>query len=272
MARKTQVRLQWRFLFRVVVIVAVLVAAVSVSAMTLRSLRQQQREMYLRHRALKIRAATYGMEDRLGGSLPARVYLDDAGRLLFSWRFVLLATLDEYCPIRDSTKPWSDPVNEEAVAIGNMFFCLPYLSDKTSPANEDCHGNTAVVTGPGTAFEDGKHYRYQELPLRLILVVEVADSGGHWAEPGDLDIRDLPTTTTEGPEGDGFLVAFVDHQVWFLRNNVPVAVLKEFMTIDTARNAKREELLGPYGQEITPLASLRVEERHQLRFLLPGTR
>ena len=79
-------------------------------------------------------------------------------------------------------------------------------------------------------------------------------SGVPWPAPGDFDVRTMPQTISASDgEGissrcpGGFHVIFGDRQVWFLSNEIPFAVLKEFFTTDGAEKHDRETVLGPYA-------------------------
>jgi hypothetical protein len=80
----------------------------------------------------------------------------------------------------------------------------------------------------------------------VILFVEVAHSGVHWMEPGDITLEGMADSIREGLDGDGFHVAFADGEVWFLSRDVPMANLRPFFTLDGARKHDREDILGPY--------------------------
>jgi len=64
--------------------------------------------------------------------------------------------------------------------------------------------------------------------------------------PGDLDVRNVPASITEGLDGRGVYVAFADLSVWYLRKDVPLEDLKKFFSIEGARKYDRDKLLRPY--------------------------
>lgn len=114
-----------------------------------------------------------------------------------------------------------------------------------------------AVTGPGTAFGDGKHERphsLNEMDADTLLVVEVRNSGLHWMAPGDFDIRTMPRTIN-APNGRGissrhragFYVIFADNAVWCLSHETPFEELEKFFTIESAKRHDREEVLRPYA-------------------------
>ncbi|MBN2024231.1 MAG: hypothetical protein JW809_15720 [Pirellulales bacterium] len=95
--------------------------------------------------------------------------------------------------------------------------------------------------------------KVEELPPDLIVLVETRNSGVHWMEPGDLDVRTMPRTidAADGKGisanfGDRVHVAFADGTVWALSTDVPFATVEKFLTIDSAKRHDRDVLLGPY--------------------------
>ncbi|MEK6250060.1 MAG: hypothetical protein N2C12_17885 [Planctomycetales bacterium] len=113
--------------------------------------------------------------------------------------------------------------------------------------------NVSVVTGPDTPFDESRTQDLKEMDEDTIILVEVRDSGVHWAQPWDLDLRTMPSeinpTNGTGISGNfdgGFFVGFADGKVWFLDNDIPFDQLKPFLTLSGARELDREEVLEPY--------------------------
>ncbi len=142
----------------------------------------------------------------------------------------------------DYRASWMDPANRWLVRSPNHAYCFSEGGDST----QRLHTNMVAITGPGTAFEEGRTSRISDLTSDLIMVIEIADSGIHWAEPGDLHIDDVPESITSGLDGDGVCVLFVDGVASYLRSDVPLADLKKFFTVESAKKHDREKVLGPY--------------------------
>ena len=116
--------------------------------------------------------------------------------------------------------------------------------------------NILAITGPGTAFGDGKELPMatKNVPPQTILCVETRASGVPWPAPGDFDIRTMPQTIC-GLDGKGissrnaggFHVTFADGRVWLLSDKAPFETLKEFFTTAEAGKHNRERLLGPFA-------------------------
>ena len=175
--------------------------------------------------------------------LPPAVRRDELGRPLCSWRL----QIDPYLQARmlgiDFSDRWDDPANRYLTTRPHWIYCRYPHRDLP----ECLHTNVVAVTGPGTAFEEGRACRVDEIPADTILVVEVPCFDAHWAEPGDLDVDHVPESIADGPYGDGICVVFADGAVWYLSPDVPVADLKKLFTIEGAKRYVREHLLGPYG-------------------------
>jgi hypothetical protein len=173
--------------------------------------------------------------------LPPAVLRDEMGRPLSSWRFQLVPFLEAIMMAYDHDDRWDAPVNRWLYTSWSDYYGWPpkkHLAAATT--------NVVAITGPGTAFEEGKVVRLPELDRDTILAIEIAETDILWMEPGDISIDEVPESLVRGIEGDGVTVVFADGNVWFLRADVPLADLKKFFTIDGAKKHNREALLGPY--------------------------
>ncbi|MBN2295633.1 MAG: type II secretion system protein [Pirellulales bacterium] len=182
--------------------------------------------------------------------------VDSSGKAIHRWRFQLVPyfeRLPTYPPAVevnwDPSVHWDDPMHSRLRKYPG-FFCRFSGVDKTAPSET----RTVAITGPGTAFEDGKTYKLEELPNDLIIIVETRNSGFHWMEPGDLDIRTMPRTIDAADGrgiaaniGDRFHVIFADGSVWQLSTDVPFEEIEKFLTIDGAKRYDRDEVLGDYA-------------------------
>ena len=190
------------------------------------------------------------------GQFPAANGVDSSGKPINSWRFQLVPYLEqlpkgpgELIVNYDTNVPWDDPMHSRLGTYFVGFFCNFPGVDAVDPPET----RIIAITGPGTAFEDGKTYTPEELPDDLIIVVETRNSGFRWMEPGDLDIRTMPRTI-DARDGRGiaanigrrFHVIFADGLVWELSTDVPFEDIGKFLTIDAAKQHDRNEVLGPY--------------------------
>lgn len=184
------------------------------------------------------------------GRLPPAVHLDQSGRAISSWRFQLCPnlirfrsdTLGGYQPVLNA--PWDSPANK-------LLRDAVWVVFSQRPRGKLAQTNVMAITGPGTAFDEGRPWAMDELPADTILLAEVRDSGVHWMAPGDLDIRTMPRKIGD-PRGisgvvrGGFHVGFADLSVWCLRDDTPFAAVEKFFTIEGAAAHDRESVLGPH--------------------------
>lgn len=176
--------------------------------------------------------------------LPPAVRRDKAGRALCSWRYQVFPFLFGSMmtlPAPDFGEPWDSPTNRYWASQGFRFYCW---SPKGSP--EQLHTNVLAITGSRTPFDKDREIGFKDMNGGTILLVEVAHSGIHWMEPGDISLEQIPSLLTQGAEGDGFHVLFADGEVWFLSPDVPVSELKNLCTIEGAKKHDREQVLGRY--------------------------
>jgi hypothetical protein len=144
-------------------------------------------------------------------------------------------------PAPDYGKPWDSPANEFWANFWMPVYCW---SGENSP--ERLQTNVVAITGPGTPFGEEK-LRIHDMSPHTILLVEMAHSGIHWMAPGDLSVDDMCPSLVKGVDGDGFLVAFPNGEVWFLSADVPLENVKKFCTIEGAKKYNRDEVLGRYA-------------------------
>jgi hypothetical protein len=176
--------------------------------------------------------------------LPSACRCDANDQPLSSWRYTLLPYLGKHGRPVYFDQPWKSDDNQKWAKWKAWYYCYD-ADDSFTVLNT---GVVAVV-GSGTAFEKGKTLRLRDLDGDTILIVESRNSGLHWMEPGDLDIRDLPVRigpankrSIWGNTSLGVMVGFADQEVWFLRNDTPMDVLKVFFTVQGAKQNDRDVL------------------------------
>jgi prepilin-type processing-associated H-X9-DG protein len=119
-------------------------------------------------------------------------------------------------------EPWDGPHNRElskGITLSALVFQCPHRRwrDGTSVSY-------LALAGPGTAWPGAtgsKPADFRHGPANTILLVEVAASGISWAEPRDLDIRELLSATSGlRPSSNhgrgGFHALFADGSVRYL--------------------------------------------------------
>jgi len=222
----------------VLLVVGILVGLVPVIRDARRAARSTQHTNDLK----QIGLAIHNFED-WNKRLPPAVRRDKAGRTLSSWRFYILPFVEGIMMETHYDKRWDDPANRWFSSHPFHVYCWSWEND----VPESLNTNVVAITGPGTAFNGDRPIRIQDIPPNTILAIEIAESGIHWMEPGDLPIDQVPDSITQGMEGDGVHVLFADASVWILRPDVPLEDLKKFFTIEGAKRYDRDQILGPYA-------------------------
>ncbi len=184
---------------------------------------------------------------------------DPESEPLYSWRFTVIPFVASYKMRPIFKEPWNSPAHAQWRTVPQPYAYDGWgqgVADERDSANVPTITRAFAITGPGTAFGDGKTEKPRslaEIDADTIIVVEVANSGLHWMAPGDFDIRDMPQTIND-PLGrgissrhkDGFHVVFSDGTVWYLSNRIPFTSLAKFFTVEGARSNDRQTILGPY--------------------------
>lgn len=163
------------------------------------------------------------------------------GTPLYSWRFAEYLTWQVPLP---HDLPWSAEEYQYARELDLFMFCQEGTVETF----------VFAMAGPDTAFDSNNRPLVKNLPEDLILFADVYQSNTHWMQPGDFNVETLPDQiNVPGGLGSenyrGFMVSFVDGQIWWLEDETPVELVKRFCTITGARKADRS-LLEPYCRGI----------------------
>jgi hypothetical protein len=198
--------------------------------------------------------------------LPPPTITDPDGRPLYSWRFGTVALnlnaqmhVGFYGQTARLDKAWDSPENRR-------YHSAPYSDLPGGPAEQidatrpGGKARFVAVVGPGTAFDDAKRWKFEELPGDVLLVVEATGCPVHWMQPGgDVDVRTVPrqigVVGGVGPAADGgreFYVAFADGSIRLLRSDVPFETLAKFFPVTAAGPRDRDADLGPYTVKSWP--------------------
>lgn len=178
-----------------------------------------------------------------GGKMPSPTF----GPHDLSWRYAILPLVDHSAIFHDyhRDKPWNDPANFKFAQTRIPIFVCP-----TNPTPRDAQGRFytayALLTGPGTAYDQSEPRKLEELPNGLtqtILVVEACGANIVWNEPRDLDVdRDriqvnVPKESIQtgggwvsSQHGNEINVAFADGSAKTISANIDPDVLKALAT------------------------------------------
>lgn len=160
-----------------------------------------------------------------------------------SWRSNCDIVNDQGTQHKNSPTPSRVPWNERSMNCPEPF--LPFCWKKNR-SSKNLVTNIMTIKGTGTITDLLLNGRYNENDQRqdeLICFIEVDNTCIHWAQKGDLDINNLPQNLSTGVDGIGVTVRFRDGEIWYLRKNVPISILKQFMTIDGVMQHRRDELI-----------------------------
>ena len=190
------------------------------------------------HANLRNIALALIMYEQDHGTLPPPYTVDADGNRLHSWRTLILPYLEETMlksKIRMS-EPWDSPHNSQFHdEIVRIYQCPGDFSTPTQTSY-------VAVTGPNTAWatNDAKDAdSYPEGGSNTILVVEMDNTGIHWMEPRDLDIKRMNfqvnavsgrCVSSNHPRGAN--VALVDASVKLLDDTVTPEELKAMLVVE----------------------------------------
>jgi prepilin-type processing-associated H-X9-DG protein len=169
-------------------------------------------------------------------TFPPAYIPDENGQPMHSWRVLILPFL-EYGHLNrqyDFNEPWDSPSN---LAVTQQV--IPVFQCPSAPEPDPMHTNYMVITGPNTIFDGSKACGIRDITdgtSNTILVVEVTGQGVHWAEPVDLDARQLQIGINAGTGNEisskhpgGANVAFADGSVQFIRQGINPQTLQNLI-------------------------------------------
>jgi hypothetical protein len=213
--------------------------------------RHRELEQRIRNNFLQIELGLLNHEDARRARVPS-VLTEVDGNELSSWRWQVVPYMEQLPNdgsfTFDLKARWDAPINKDPRNVPHQIYCWG-LGDKSS------HTSVFAIAGPEAAFEP-RHWNQPgprgEVPANCILVMEVADSKTHWMQPGDYDVTKLLAATgrlgdtVKGLLKDRIHILFADGEVWALSPDMPIDVLKPFLTITAAKAADRDQQLAPY--------------------------
>jgi hypothetical protein len=214
------------FLFGAVifVLIALLIPAT-------RDARGAARRTQCKNNLKQIGLALYNYHDEYG-SFPPAYTVDSNGRMLHSWRTLLLPYLDhdQFYRQIDFSKPWYDPVNATAFnAAVDVFQCR----STEMPTN---HTIYLGVSGPNCCFRDDKPTTFTDIEDGMsytLMVVEVPQNRTvPWMSPQDADealILGIDKDSKVSHTG-GIQAAMADGSVRFISSNINRVTLRALLT------------------------------------------
>ncbi|MGD9126459.1 MAG: DUF1559 domain-containing protein, partial [Planctomycetia bacterium] len=163
----------------------------------------------------------------------------------YSWRVSILPFIEQN-QIHDQfdrEASWDSPQNKIIADTDIYLFHCP--SCENSPP---CTTNYVLVTGPGTAWDGDKVHTLDDLsyPEQTLILIEVADTDIHWAEPRDLKIDDIDPRFLD-EEGNfkcnhpGFVIgAFADGHVEKIPQDQIMEALQKWSQVEQEKREREE--------------------------------
>jgi hypothetical protein len=163
-------------------------------------------------------------------SFPPAYTTDAEGRRLHSWRTLILPFMehvDLYNSI-DLSKPWDDPVNQQAAATSVEYYSCPSSGEHASNRT-----SYQVVVDPASAFPGETTRQIRNFADGLgntLIVVETPDSMAvPWMSPEDCDLQEF-LSYTQAHHTHGFNVAMGDGAVRFIADSAAPEVRRAMVT------------------------------------------
>ncbi len=125
------------------------------------------------------------------GTFPPAYVLNERGKRIHGWRGLLLEMMEQQSINYDLSKPWDS--QDEGVAVSHVvqFICPRHA--KLRPAAPPWTDYLAVA-GNSTAWPGADSVSLDEIKDdhdTTLLLIEIADSSVHWADPRDIDLEKL---------------------------------------------------------------------------------
>jgi hypothetical protein len=179
------------------------------------------------------------------GHFPSVYTFNQSGKPVFSWVFPLLPYF-EYKSVYNQLKknePWDCPQNKQI--FDQTYFQLYHCPSVNRNDNRESINYIALI-GPATVWRDEGNVKFSDLPdggSHTVALVEVADSGKHWAEPFAVTVDNLleNTRTSKGvrissyhPSGVPILTA--DGEFHVLPTHMPLSLWRRILNGEVSAN------------------------------------
>jgi hypothetical protein len=169
-------------------------------------------------------------------TFPPTALTSKDGKPLLSWRVAILPYLDQEALYKEFhlDEPWDSEHNKALIAKMPAVY--------RSPAQKAGAGKTTYLAPRGATGPKGGEVKYGVLGVPIkevtdgtsntIMVVEMNDEAAvEWTKPGDLDVDPKqPLKGLIGHYEQGFLAAFADGSVRFIRGTVKAETLNALFT------------------------------------------
>ncbi|MGD0517053.1 MAG: DUF1559 domain-containing protein [Thermoguttaceae bacterium] len=237
------------------------------------SAREAARRATCIHKPKQIGLALHNYNDA-NKHFPSANICDKNGKPLFSWRVQILPML-ECGDIYNSLKidePWNSPHNTQVLSQfkPNYGPSYPYYECPSADhKNNDFTTNYIAVIGPGTAWRENGPVKFSDLPDKgshTVMVVEVVNSGVHWAEPRDITVDEALERMKTGkglrissPHPGGINLLFADGAVRTLPSKMPISVWQKILAGEIKDWDNIQEMIDPSAPDMVDVSILRSD-------------
>ncbi len=173
---------------------------------------------------------------------PPAVARDSNGKPMHSWRTAITPFLDSstFYMQYDQGQPWNSPKNLACLAACNGSYESVYRCPESAAPFGSGFTNYVMVVGPQTASPPVGAMKVDDIsdgPSHTVMIVEIADSDIHWAEPRDLEfdrmsfkINDASQPSISSHHIGGAMVMTADGAVRFLNEATAAEAVKAMLT------------------------------------------
>ncbi len=171
-----------------------------------------------------------------------------------------------YGSLYDSLKKdesWNSPYN---VKLLGQHSIPEYKCPCESLDTKDYTTNYMAVIGPGTGWREDGPVRLPDLPdggKRTVMVVEVVNSGVHWAEPRDLSVDEALEGLKTGrglrissAHPGGICVLFADGAYHILPSKMPISLWRKILAGEIKDLDNIEEKIDPSAVDMVDVSVL----------------
>jgi hypothetical protein len=190
------------------------------------------------------------------GRFPPAVIYDFSGKPMHSWRTLILPYLEEGSLFAEYRfdEPWDSLHNKEVTYVQVMVFQCA-ASERVGP----CDTNYVALIAPGSIWSGEQGAKLDELTdgdKHTLIIIELKNSGIHWAEPRDLDLDNLPQGFDKNhlgkslsPHVKGIVAVYADGHVETIPSNSSIEELKAAVSKSDGKMADFEK----YENRVVPI-------------------
>ena len=210
---------------------------------------ESSRQVYCRNTLQQIGLALHNYHQQCH-QFPYPYTVDKDGRPLHSWRVTLLPFLEnnDLAHKLKQDEPWDSPHNRSLVDSDRAWEKFHCPSDEKEDETTRYETSYVMVVDRHSGLRGSKNshdIQTEDNSCDKIIVIEVCDSGIHWAEPRDLyldevslHINDKHRKGIASNHVGGAFVLFGDGRVEFLNDSTDSKVLAKWLGLSDKKRAE----------------------------------